>query len=87
MSIREEILTIIEKNSRINVQELSVLIGSEEITVANELKALEDEGVICGYHTMVDWSKTSIDKVNALIEVKVTPQRGIGFDNIAERIY
>ena len=87
MSIREEILTLIEKNSRINVQELSVLIGSEEITVANELKALEDEGVICGYHTMVDWSKTSIDKVNALIEVKVTPQRGIGFDNIAERIY
>ncbi|MBQ2609307.1 MAG: Lrp/AsnC family transcriptional regulator, partial [Butyrivibrio sp.] len=85
--MREEILTIIEKNSRINVQELSVLIGSEEITVANELKALEDEGVICGYHTMVDWSKTSIDKVNALIEVKVTPQRGIGFDNIAERIY
>ncbi|MEE3471655.1 MAG: Lrp/AsnC family transcriptional regulator [Butyrivibrio hungatei] len=85
--MREEILTIIEKNSRINVQELSVLIGSEEITVANELKALEDEGVICGYHTMVDWSKTSIDKVNALIEVKVTPQRGIGFDSIAERIY
>ena len=87
MSIREEILTIIEKNSRIDVHELSVLIGSEEITVANELKALEDEGVICGYHTMVDWSKTSIDKVNALIEVKVTPQRGLGFDSIAERIY
>jgi len=87
MSIREEILTIIEKNSRIDVHELSVLIGSEEITVANELKALEDEGIICGYHTMVDWSKTTIDKVNALIEVKVTPQRGIGFDSIAERIY
>ena len=87
MSIREEILTIIEKNSRIDVHELSVLIGSEEITVANELKALEDEGVICGYHTMVDWSKTTIDKVNALIEVKVTPQRGLGFDSIAERIY
>ncbi|MEE3494470.1 MAG: Lrp/AsnC family transcriptional regulator [Butyrivibrio sp.] len=85
--MREEILTIIEKNSRIDVHELSVLIGSEEITVANELKALEDEGVICGYHTMVDWSKTTIDKVNALIEVKVTPQRGIGFDSIAERIY
>ncbi|WP_027208910.1 Lrp/AsnC family transcriptional regulator [Butyrivibrio hungatei] len=85
--MREEILTIIEKNSRIDVKELSILIGSEEITVANELKALEDEGVICGYHTMVDWSKTSIDKVNALIEVKVTPQRGLGFDSIAERIY
>lgn len=87
MSTREEILNIIEKNSRIEVKELSVLLGAEEIVVANELKALEDEGVICGYHTMVDWSKTSIEKVNALIEVRVTPQRGLGFDSIAERIY
>ena len=87
MNIREEVLSIIEKNSRIDVHELSVLIGAEEIVVANELKALEEEGVICGYHTMVDWSKTSIEKVNALIEVKVTPQRGLGFDSIAERIY
>ena len=49
-------------------------------------KALEEEGVICGYHTMIDWSKTNIEKVNALIEVKVTPQRGTGFDRIADRI-
>ena len=83
MSIREEILGIIEKNSRIDVHEMSVLMGADEILVANELKALEDEVIICGYHTMIDWSKTSIDKVMALIEVKVTPQRGIGFDSIA----
>ena len=87
MNTREEILNIIEKNSRIDVHELSVLLGAEEVLVANELKALEDEGVICGYHSMIDWSKTSIEKVNALIEVKVTPTRGQGFDNIAERIY
>ena len=47
---REEILNIIEKNSRIDVHELSVLIGAEEILVANELKALEDEGIICGIY-------------------------------------
>ena len=87
MSTREEILNIIEKNSRIDVHELSVLLGAEEILVANELRSLEEEGIICGYHTMIDWSKTSIDTVSALIEVKVTPQRGIGFDSIAERIY
>ena len=87
MSTRQEILNIIEKNSRIDVKELSVLRGAEEIVVANELKAMEEEGIICGYHTMVDWSKTDIEKVNALIEVKVTPQRGLGFDSIAERIY
>ncbi len=87
MSTREEILSIIEKNSRINVHDLSILMGADEILVANELRALEEEGIVCGYHTMIDWSKTDIEKVNALIEVKVTPQRGLGFDSIAERIY
>lgn len=87
MNMREKILTMIEKNSRIGVKEISVMLGEEELAVANELKAMEEEGVICGYHTLIDWEKTSIEKVSALIEVRVTPQRGQGFDNIAERIY
>lgn len=85
--MREKILQVIEKNSRIEIKELAIMLGAQEIDVANELKAMEDEGVICGYHTLVDWEKTSLDKVSALIEVRVTPQRGMGFDNIAERIY
>ena len=85
--MREELLGIIEKNSRIDIKELAVLLGREEIEVANELAKLENEGIICGYHTLIDWEKTSIEKVTALIEVKVTPQRGQGFDHIAERIY
>ncbi len=85
--VREELLSILEKNSRISIQELAVLLGVEEIKVANEIKRLEAEGIICGYHTLINWDKTSIDKVSALIEVKVTPQRGQGFDKIAERIY
>ena len=67
--MREQILAIIEKNSRISVKELAVILGAEEIDVANELKALEEEGIICGYHTMIDWEKTDIEKVTALIEV------------------
>ena len=85
--MREQILAIIEKNSRIDIKELAVILGAEEIDVANELKAMEEEGIICGYHTMIDWEKTSIEKVTALIEVRITPQRGKGYDNIAERIY
>ena len=85
--MREQILAIIEKNSRISVKELAVILGAEEIDVANELKALEEEGIICGYHTMIDWEKTDIEKVTALIEVRITPQRGQGFDKLAERIY
>lgn len=85
--MREELLSLIEKNSRIDIKELAVLVGSTETKVLNELEKLENEGIICGYHTLIDWEKTSIEKVNALIEVRVTLQRGQGFDKIAERIY
>ncbi len=85
--MREELLAVIEKNSRMDLKELAVILGVEEIDVVNELQALEEEGVICGYHTLVNWEKTSLDKVTALIEVRVTPQRGQGFDTVAERIY
>lgn len=85
--MREKILHVIEKNSRIDMKELAIILGCEEIDIANEIAKMEEEGVICGYHTLIDWEKTSLDKVSALIEVRVTPQRGQGFDNIAERIY
>lgn len=85
--MREELLAVLEKNSRIDVKELAVILGVEEIDVVNEMAAMEAEGIICGYHTLINWEKTSIDKVSALIEVRVTPQRGQGFDKIAERIY
>ena len=85
--MREKILKVIEKNSRIDLKELAVMLGEEEIDVVNEIAAMEAEGVICGFHTLIDWDKTGIEKVSALIEVRVTPQRGQGFDSIAERIY
>lgn len=84
--MREEILSVIEKNSKTGLKDLAVMLGKDEIDVANELAAMENEGVICGYHTLIDWEKTSIDKVMALIEVRITPQRGQGFDTMAERI-
>lgn len=70
-----------------SLKELAVLLGADELEIANEMEALEKEGVICGYHTLIDWDKTKSEKVTALIEVRVTPQRGQGFDKIAERIY
>lgn len=85
--MREELLSVIEKNSRIDLKELAAMLGISEIDAANEIFALEKEGIIGGYHTLINWEKTNIEKVTALIEVKVTPQRGQGFDKIAERIY
>lgn len=85
--MREQILTFLEKNSRIDPKELAVLLGSDEVTIMNEIAKMEEEKVICGYHTLIDWEKVSDEKVTALIEVRVTPMRGQGFDSIAERIY
>lgn len=85
--MREKILTFIEKNGRIELQELAVLLGVDAAVVMNELEAMQKENIICGYHTLINWEKAGVEKVSALIEVRVTPQRGRGFDHIAERIY
>ena len=85
--MREKILTYIEKNSRISLKELAVIMGVDEVVVAQELKNMEEEHIICGYHTLIDWDKTGVEKVTAMIEVRVTPQRGRGFDSVAERVY
>ena len=85
--MKEAILKAIETNSKRTVVDLAAMFGASEESISHELTELEKERIICGYHTLINWDKTSIDKVTALIEVRVTPQRGEGFDKIAERIY
>lgn len=85
--MRDELLSILEKNSRIDFSQLAIMLGKSESDVLDEISKLENDGIICGYHTLINWEKTSIEKVTGLIEVKVTPMRGKGFDNMAERIY
>ncbi len=82
-----DILKLLETDSKMTVTDIAKMLGLDEAAVAADIKAMEDEKVICGYHTMIDWDKVAEEKVTALIEVKVTPQRGQGFDRIAERIY
>ena len=71
--MREELLALIEKNSKLGLKDISVLLGVEEETVLKELETLEKEGIICGYYTLINWEKTSIEKVTDLIEDRVTP--------------
>lgn len=85
--MREKILTIIEKNAKLSVRDIAAILGEDEEKIAAELAAMEEEHIICGYHTLINWDRTDDERVDALIEVKVTPQRGMGFDSIAERIY
>lgn len=82
-----EILKLLETDSKMTVTDIAKMLGLDEAAVAADIKAMEEGKVICGYHTMIDWDKVAEEKVTALIEVKVTPQRGQGFDRIAERIY
>ena len=68
--MREKILTFIEKNSRINLKELAVIIGVDEVTVAQELKNMEEEHIICGYHTLIDWDKTGVESKCSIFNLR-----------------
>lgn len=85
--MEEKILSYIEKNARVDISDLAVIIGEDEAAVIDKLSDMERRHIICGYHTMIDWEKAGIEKVTAMIEVRVTPQRDMGFDKVAERIY
>ncbi|MBR1758043.1 MAG: Lrp/AsnC family transcriptional regulator [Lachnospiraceae bacterium] len=85
--MREEILKILDRNSRVSAADIASMLGVNEDLVQFEIAKMEAEQVICGYPTLINWEKTDSEKVTALIEVKVTPQRGQGFDRIAKRIY
>lgn len=85
--LRKTVLSVIEKNCKIDLKELAVLLGESEVEIANAIADMEKERIICGYHTMINWENTTEDKVTAMIEVMVTPQKELGFDKIAERIY
>lgn len=85
--MRQKLLEVIEKNSRLSCAQLASVLGTDEASVESELAKLEEEKAVLGYHTIIDWEKTSRELVTALIEVRVTPQRGLGFDKIADRIY
>lgn len=84
----EEILNILDKEKgNVSRAKIAQMLGVEEKEVADKIEKMEKENVIVGYKTIVNWDKTDKDVVVALIELRITPQRGEGFDKVAERIY
>ncbi|HOA96455.1 MAG TPA: Lrp/AsnC family transcriptional regulator [Acetivibrio saccincola] len=83
----EEILEILENNGKATPEEIAAMTGKNLEEVKDAIKKFEKDNVILKYNTLINWEKTSKEVVTALIEVKVTPQMGEGFDKIAERIY
>ena len=83
---RKKLLELLEKNSRLSPAELAAMLDMNENDIKNEIKLMEDDGIICGYHTLINWDKADEEKVMAMIGVKISPVRGEGFDRISTRI-
>ena len=83
----KKLLTLLEDDCTLTHAQLAAMCDTTEEDIALRIKSLTDEGILLGYKAMVNWERTSVEAVEALIEVKITPQRDKGFDRIAERIY
>ena len=82
-----DILKILEDDARITPKQIATMTGTPSAEVAKAIKQAEKDRTILKYKTVINWDKVGDEQVWALIEVKVTPQRDVGFDSIAERIY
>ncbi|NPV89441.1 MAG: Lrp/AsnC family transcriptional regulator [Firmicutes bacterium] len=82
----QEILKLLEENCRLRPEEIATMLGLSQEQIAAALAKLEEDKVILGYKALVNWDKAGGNGVTAKIEVKVTPEREVGFDKIAERI-
>ena len=82
-----DILKLLENDARLSPEQIAIMLDLDVDTVKKEIKDFEKDGTILGYKAIVDWEKTNRESVSAIIEVKLTPQRDLGFDRVAEKIY
>ena len=83
----DKILAMLENDAKLTPEQLAVMLNKETGDIKRTIKKYEEDGVILGYQALVDWDKTDREYVTAFIEVKITPQRDLGFDKAAEKIY
>ncbi|MBA4495523.1 Lrp/AsnC family transcriptional regulator [Paenactinomyces guangxiensis] len=85
--LQHEILSLLEEDSRLDQEQIAHMLGESKENVAQTIQELQEKGVIVKYGAVINWQKSGKQRVSALIDVKVTPQRGYGFDALAKRIY
>ena len=83
----KELLELLERDARRPIGEIASMLGQSEYEVERAIKRLEDDKIILSYNALIDWEKFGDESVTAIIEISLTPQREVGFDAIAERIY
>ena len=86
-SLETRILEVLTDDARTPVSEIAVMLGRAEEEIAAAISDMEQKRIILKYPALINWDKVESGEVEALIEVRVTPQRGEGFDAIAEQIY
>lgn len=86
-NLQMELLQILKEDCRLPLEKLAVMTDATMETVAQAIQDMERTGVILRYSPVINWDKTDRERVEAMIEVRVTPQRDQGFDAIAQRIY
>lgn len=84
--MEKTILHLLQDDATLSAEQLSVMLGKEVGDIKKAIETYERDGVILGYRAIVNWNKVGIDEVIAIIEVKLTPKRGAGFDETADRI-
>lgn len=82
----DKLLTILNDNARLSNAQIAAMLGTTEDDVAAKIAKLEADGVLRGYKAVVDWDRTDRDYVTAIIELRVTPKRDRGFEELAETI-
>ncbi len=85
--MKKEILELLEANARLTEGDIAVMLSLDVEEVRRQIRELENTKVILRHITLVNWERFGEEKVSALIEVRTTPQRDVGFDAVAERIY
>ncbi len=85
--LQTKILTLLEDDARLTPEQLAAMCACDIADVSRIIAECEEKGIIVGYQTQIDWDKTEREYVSAIIELKITPQSGRGFDHMAERIY
>ncbi|MGR6835781.1 Lrp/AsnC family transcriptional regulator [Syntrophomonas erecta] len=86
MELKKKILNLIEHDAKLSTKTMAVILDEDEEKIAGTIKKMEKEKVILGYNTVTNWEKMGDDGVTAMIDVKVVPEREVGFNRVAERI-
>ena len=85
--LKQKTLTLLQEDCRIPLEKMAVMLGVSMQEVAETIDAMETDGTILRYRPVINWDKVNVNRVEAMIEVRVTPQRDMGFDAVASRIY